>query len=362
MNALDRTPDSENYDAWNLKPLEGFTTKELFLKHLVAWATLAASTHNTQPWRFIIEPQSSTIHLCLDPYWVLPASDKNGRQAGISMGCALENLLRAASYYGAPCEVSYPLLPEGYPHPFITVLVGERIASAEYDSCILKTMRERKMNRKRFDPKQKIPPEVIKEISGITDKLGLTLDMITDWPTRNIMATAQYAADQIVIAMNDFRNELGRFFLPNSTLEPRGMPGFTYGLDDEMSEKIHEELLKEGAFDAYIAEAFPAGDLEAFKSAPLILVISIPEDTPYFRVLAGRALESIALLAEKSRLGFSVHAAMTEVAFSRGALKTRLMRPEQPVVICRIGYPISGDTVPAHSPRVAPEQLTETKI
>ncbi len=360
MNVLDITPEVKNYDAWKLQPLEGFATVETFLRHLIGWAVLAPSTHNTQPWKFMVEPHNSSVFFCLDPHWILPASDKEGRQAMISMGCALQNFLRAADYYGVPCEVTYPLAREGHPEPFITVRVGELSARIGYDSRLLDMMRERRMNRKRFDPKRKISLEIIEEIKKIADNLGLTVDIVNDWITKNILAETQYKADQVVLAMDEFRNELGRFFLPNNTTEERGMPGSTFGLDDEMSEKIHDELLKEGAFDAYIAEAFPAGDREAFKSASLILVISIPEDTSYFRVIAGRALESIALLAQENNLGFSVHAAMTEVTFLRAALKVRLMRSGDPAVICRLGYPLPDATIPPHSPRVS-EELIEVK-
>lgn len=361
MNTFDTTPGTQNYDAWLVRPLTEFPeTHEAFLEHLVAWAILGASTHNTQPWRFIVEPYASLVRFCLDPYWVLPASDKVGRQAVISMGCALENFLRAADYYGAPCEVEYPLVTEGYPHSLVIVRVGTP-TTIGHDSHTIELMGKRRMNRKRFNPKRKVPSEIIEEIKKMVNELGLTVHMISDWPTRIVMANAQYGADQIVLSMTNFRNELGKFFLPNDTLEKRGMPGATYGLDDEMSEKIHEELLKKGAFDAYLAEAFPAGDLEAFKTAPLIVVVSIPEDIPYFWIAAGRALEQIALTAQDEDLGFSVHAAMTEVAFSNEALKIRFMSSERPTVICRLGYLPPDETIPPHSPRVSVKEVTEFK-
>jgi len=360
MNALDLTPGTQNYAAWQVRPLNELPmTYEAFLKHLVAWAILAASTHNTQPWRFIIEPRARTVHFCIDSNWVLPASDKIGRQAMISMGCALENFLCAADYYGAPCKVDYPLAMEGYPLPLITVRVEKPSNGAHHDLRTMEAMRKRRMNRKRFDPTRKVPPHVIEEMRKMANQLGLAVDIITDWPTRITMANVQYGADQVVIAMTKFRNELGMFFLPNNTPDNRGMPGATYGLDDEMSRRIHDELLKKGAFDAYLAEAFPAGDREALKTAPLIFVISIPEDTPHFWVTAGRMLERTALIAEIEGLGFSIHAAMVEESVSNTTLKFRLRRSERPTVIGRLGY--SQESLPPHAPRANLEEVCEIR-
>src|SRR5829696_6437516 len=57
---------------------------------VVAAAGAAPSTHNTQPWRFVVEPDA--IHLHLDPSRALPVIDPTGREARISCGAALLNL------------------------------------------------------------------------------------------------------------------------------------------------------------------------------------------------------------------------------------------------------------------------------
>jgi hypothetical protein len=45
--------------------------------------------HNTQPWRFRIRHQSSTIELWADPARMLPVADPHGRAAHIACGAAL---------------------------------------------------------------------------------------------------------------------------------------------------------------------------------------------------------------------------------------------------------------------------------
>lgn len=73
---------------------------------LVRYATLAASSHNTQPWKFVIKPDSIEIHP--DYTRGLPVVDPQHRELWISLGCALENLLIAARASGYAPEITYP--------------------------------------------------------------------------------------------------------------------------------------------------------------------------------------------------------------------------------------------------------------
>lgn len=360
MSREDATPKTPNYAAWQIELLTEAVSREEFLKHLVSWSILAASSHNTQPWRFVVRPTTNIIDICLDSHFVLPASDKAGRQAAISIGCTLENLLTAVDYYGSWCSVKYPLCTEGYPLPFVTVQVGDPTMKGGLGVQIMNAMRQRRMNRTRFNEGKKVPSLVIEEMQKIVGRFGLSFSAITDRFTRSAMAEAQYAADNAVVALAKFRNELGDFLRPNDTLEGRCMPGATFDFDDELAEKIHRALLGDGQFDTYLADAFPAGDREAFLSAPLIGVIGAPEDKPSFWVSAGRALERCALLAELEGLDLSVHAAMVEESILNTALKMRLWKQGRPTVIFRVGYSLERRTArPPHAPRVPLDEVVE---
>ena len=97
----------ENYLAWgidvNAFPKNGNDAKQL--EFLVNFAVLAPSSHNSQPWRFRIAGNS----IIVEPEFrrALPASDKNNRQLFISIGCAVENIIIAAYYFGYKTSVSY---------------------------------------------------------------------------------------------------------------------------------------------------------------------------------------------------------------------------------------------------------------
>ena len=76
------------------------------MREMVRYATLAASGHNTQPWRFAI--QDGVIEIHPDYSRRLPVVDPDERELWISLGRALENLLLTARAAGYAPEVTYP--------------------------------------------------------------------------------------------------------------------------------------------------------------------------------------------------------------------------------------------------------------
>jgi hypothetical protein len=72
---------------------------------LVRYATLAASSHNTQPWKF--ELARGRILILPDVSRRCPAVDPDDHHLYASLGCAAENLLSAAQAAGLRAHVSY---------------------------------------------------------------------------------------------------------------------------------------------------------------------------------------------------------------------------------------------------------------
>jgi hypothetical protein len=76
-------------------------------QELVRYATLAPSSHNTQCWKFALEPQSITI--LPDPLRRCPAVDPDDHHVFVSLGCATENLIHAALAHGLQGEADFDL-------------------------------------------------------------------------------------------------------------------------------------------------------------------------------------------------------------------------------------------------------------
>ena len=180
----------ENYAGWKTEKL----TKEQFealseeerLNYLITCAHLAPSTHNTQPWAFKTYPDSNSIEVFLDrgeykiengqtvdKRRVLPASDVVGRQSCISLGCAIANLLVAASHFDLkpnftfeeinPEQVKPIKSPEDKSERYIKVgkfsLVKKTETTEEIDT--FDAIFTRRMNRGKYNPAKTISQEII---------------------------------------------------------------------------------------------------------------------------------------------------------------------------------------------------------
>lgn len=339
----------ENYAAWEIKPLDNLDiSKEQLCRHLISWAILAPSTHNAQPWRFRLNMRENSIEICLDKTFVLPASDPTSRESLISLGCALENLVMSANSYGLGCRINFQN------HSVKVWLTGLARLNC-LDQKILAAIKNRRVNRGKFDHAQQIPNEIVQKFKDAASASGLTIDFVTDTASRFAIAELQYFADRYVITKTNFRNELANYLLPNDTIRKRGMPGATFDLEDNPAKEIHELLKTSGPFDPDLAAGFAIASRESTKSSPLLAVISIPEDKSIWWIKAGQLFEKIAILAVLENLAFAINAALIEVEIFNKMLKTQLGRKERPTILMRIGYPIH---VFGHSPRVLADEIT----
>lgn len=91
-------------------------------RELIRHATLAASSHNTQPWRFRIQQDSITI--LPDFSRRCPAVDPDDSHLFKSLGCAAENLVHAAAAQGFSADVRFDPSEDG------VIVVLNRDASA----------------------------------------------------------------------------------------------------------------------------------------------------------------------------------------------------------------------------------------
>ncbi len=90
--ALNRGPDYEAATAalWTHQPL----ARAADFEYLVHYATLAANSHNAQPWRF--RPSADGVAISPDLSRALAVADADNHHLFASLGCAAENLMLAA--------------------------------------------------------------------------------------------------------------------------------------------------------------------------------------------------------------------------------------------------------------------------
>ncbi len=74
-------------------------------KDLVHYATLAANSHNIQPWRFRVADRA--IFVLPDSRRRLPSVDPDDHHLFASLGCATENLVQAAAAFGLRANATF---------------------------------------------------------------------------------------------------------------------------------------------------------------------------------------------------------------------------------------------------------------
>ncbi len=139
------------------------------MHELVRYATLAANSHNSQPWKFKVKPNVIEIHP--DYSRKLPVVDPDDRELWMSLGCALENLLIAARSQGFRCEVIYPDTSD---------VISVSLESDGVDtSPLLKSILSRQNNRSGYDGKE-IPAKDLDHLQSVKLEPGVGLTWVLD--------------------------------------------------------------------------------------------------------------------------------------------------------------------------------------
>ncbi len=162
---------------------------------LVRSAILAASPHNTQPWLFRVTPER--IDLYADESRNLGAIDGARREMQIGLGCALENLLVAASPNGLTAEATlHPAIdPEG---PVATIALAPRVGarSALYDA-----IPKRHTHRGPYRSEVPLGGDFVAELESLAADLpGTRLFWWSSAVERAEFASATFAASRAIVA------------------------------------------------------------------------------------------------------------------------------------------------------------------
>ena len=111
LTACSQEPASDAYETvaaltWQPGPVTGLAGDALG-RELVRHATLAPSSHNTQCWKFALDPQGRSVTVLPDASRRCPAVDPDDHHVFVSLGCATENLVQAALAHGLRGEAVF---------------------------------------------------------------------------------------------------------------------------------------------------------------------------------------------------------------------------------------------------------------
>jgi hypothetical protein len=194
------------------------------LLQVLTYASLAPSSHNTQPWRVRLLGQD-TADLLIDESRLLTEVDPGGRQAVLSHGAFLEAARQAASSLGHHCHVD--LLPSGAPDsPLARIRLDPSDASPKDDALTL--LRLRQTNKRAFEDRP-IAPGDLRHVLEQVGEPGVAVRAIVEPRQRTALAALCRDAMQIEVRSPARNRELSRWFRLGSAERGQAEDGFGLG-------------------------------------------------------------------------------------------------------------------------------------
>ncbi|WP_225850456.1 hypothetical protein [Streptomyces sp. HPF1205] len=312
------------------------------LEKLISAAVAAPSIHNTQPWRYRLDPDTSTIEVRAAVDRGLPHTDATGRGLHVSVGAAVFNLRVAVSHFGwepvlrilprpaepgllAAVRLAGPGSADRRPRP------GMPGSPERFD--LYDAVWRRHSSRFPFS-EQPVQPEVLAELTRAAAQEGAHLSLPGPAEAARILRlTAD--ADLYTAADHD-RGEEGRSWTREDASD--GMPAAALGQRDLTGQVPVRDFggRRPGA-------PRPAA---AFEEHPVIGVLATAGDGPADWLRAGQALEHVLLVATDHGVRASLFSQAVEWPDLRWALRDPRGAYEHVQMLIRFGYGPEGPASP----------------
>jgi nitroreductase len=322
-------------NAWDIVaedfPMRGMPVEKW--KFLLAYATLAPSSHNSQPWLFHI--QDSDVELYADRRRACRRVDPQDRELIMSCGCALFNLRVAMRHFG--CLGDVEIMPKSEKSDLLARLsLGEQSEVVFEKDLLFRAIQKRRTNRQPFRS-EPLPHSLLSALQVAADKESATLTFATDQEVKQRVADLIAEGDRRQWANKAFREELAKWVHANHSKRPDGIPGYACGVSSLMS---YAGPLVVRTFDMGDGQA--ASNHELATGSPALGVLATDGDSARHWLAAGQALARVLLRARVDDVWASFLNQPIEVPSLRMNLPHVIGRPGFPQTILRLGF---GDDI-----------------
>ena len=297
---------------------------------LIKYAIKAPSGHNTQPWKFSYE--KNVIKLFPDYHRRLPITDPDDHALFISLGCAMENLIIAAGYFGYKVEIDY--FPPLEHRECIMLRLTERSVTPE--DRLFEAIDKRQSTRKRYNGR-KIPGEDIKALKHATNFEGISSLIFTG--QQEILPFTEFIKEASYIQFSNkaFKNELS-YWIRFNTKEARQTGDGLYAVSmgsPSVPRWLGKLVMR---FMTPCREAKRVEKLVRSSSALMVFVTESDQKKNWIKL--GRAFERAALTATSLNIKHAHINMPCEEIEVRKKLAAYLGLPDghQPLLLIRLGY------------------------
>lgn len=296
-------------------------------RDLLRYATLAANSHNTQPWQFRVQQHS--IDIVPDLTRRLAAVDPDNHHLFVSLGCAAENMAIAVAMRGKSLTMNFDPANDGT----VALNFGETIIG---EPTLFDAIPKRQSTRGEFDGKP-VSTSDLASLAMAAAVPDVDLFLITDRPQINRVRDLVIAGNSAQMADPAFMLELKHWlrFSPRQAMET-GDGLFSATTGNPTLPSWLGPLMLDVAFKAASENDKYARQI---NSSAGIAVFFARKDDPEHWVLAGRACQRFALQATALGMKHSFINQPVEVPSLRPELAALLgVEGRRPDIVMRFGY------------------------
>ena len=310
-------------------------------RFLLRFVILAPSTHNTQPWKFVLN--TNGIGIYADYTRRMPVADRGNRELLMSIGAAIMNLRVAAAYFGFECRVDYNYSGDSErPVAFVALAPTLRLDAAAVElQSLFPAIVKRRTNRNPFLV-TRIPGSMISMVQAIAERRQVSLLVSTDGAVNQKVGDMVAVAEQELLADPEFRKDSAEWVRPNWNDRSDGVPGASLGLGGVAS-ALAPWTMK--MLDLSRIQA--ARDKNLCIEAPGLVVIASEDSVPHF-LETGEVLGQVLLTLTREGLQTSYFNMLIQSPETRLRLRALLGLSSWPQLLLRVGFCLAE---PALTPR-----------
>ena len=293
-------------------------------------AAWAPSTHNTQPWSFVVSGEE--ISLRADADRKLTVSDPAGREMLVSCGAALFTI--RAALRGLGCEPVVRVLPDpDRPALVAIVRLGGAVVADDHDRRLRAEIGRRRTHRGDFSTLP-VPRSLMDALCREAETEGIRLTPMPSESAVHTIAALTQAAQEVQSQDQAFSRELMRWSRAPGSARRDGVPADAYprGPGEAYPAFAQRDYRwgQEWGYDRPLSQVMPASPGE-------VAVLTTSGDSREDWVAAGQALQRVLLFASAYGVSAAFHTQALEKEHLREFLRQEVCSGEYPQMVMRLG-------------------------